>query len=53
MGSIKMEDIKKFLKVAAPIILYVAERVVSDKVQQKLLEHTVKDEVESQLAERE
>lgn len=52
MGKITGDDIKKFLKAAVPILLYVAERVVSDKVQEKMLESTVRKEVEEQLAER-
>ena len=52
MGKITGDDIKKFLKAAVPILLYVAERMVSDKVQEKMLENTVRKEVEEQLAER-
>lgn len=52
MGKITGDDIKKFLKAAVPILLYVAERMVSDKVQEKMLESTVRKEVEEQLAER-
>ena len=52
MGKITGDDIKKFLKAAVPIMLYVAERMVSDKVQEKMLESTVRKEVEEQLAER-